>query len=433
MTFTSIRGTYLEVSTELTTARDARGELGDAARLAGTAGSTLVDRVQELHEAVAGRSFGATGPGGSPARALHDGIARAVYGGLRGGVRAGTGVLGGVLDRHPATRGARPLSEHPRGRFVLGAVNGWLGDRLEEEGSALAVPCAVRLEGDDVPCSPEALATAFPRATGEVVVFLHGLMESEEAWRLGAGKGRPTYGERLQERGWTPVFLRLNTGLHISDNGRCVASLLEDLVASWPVPVRRLALVGHSMGGLVARSACHQAALDDRSWPRHVRHVVTLGAPHTGSWLERLAARSVSVLGRLPETRPVAAVIRSRSAGIKDLRHGALLDEDWRDLDLDAVLDDRCAEVPLPEGVRHHVVAATLTADPRHPLSRVIGDLLVRDASAHGRSRTRTIPFDADDVRHLGGLTHFALLNHPLVHDLLEGWLCEPRALPAGA
>ena len=417
------------MGTDLVTARDTRGELPDAARLAGTAGAALVDRVQELHEAVAGRSFRAS-PGASPVRAVHDGIARAVYGGMRGGVRAGAGLVGGVLEAHPVARDARPLSRNPRGRFVLGVVNGWLGDRLQDEGSALAVPCAVRLEGEDVPCTPEALAAAFPQATGEVVVFLHGLMESEEAWRLGAER-HPTYADRLGERGWTPVFLRMNTGLHISENGRCVAALLEDLVEGWPVPVQRLALVGHSLGGLVARSASHQATEQGRSWPRHVRHVVSLGAPHTGSWLERLAARSVSVMGRLPETRPIAAVIRSRSAGIKDLRHGALVEDDWRDLDLDEILDDRCTEIPLPEGVRHHVVAATLTADPGHPLSRVFGDLLVQDASAHGRSRTRTIPFDADDVRHLGGLTHFALLNHPGVHALLEEWLCEPRQLTA--
>lgn len=419
------------MGTDVITARDARGELGDAARLAGTAGAALVERVQELHEAVAGRSFAGSGPGASPARAVHDGIARAVYGGLKRGFRGGAHLVGGVLEHHPATRGAKPLSEHPRGRFALGAVNGWLGDRLEAEGSALAVRCAVRLEGDDVPCSPEALAAGFPEATGDVVVFLHGLMESEEAWRIGADGG-PTYGERLQERGWTPVFLRMNTGLRISENGRCVASLLEDLCESWPVEVRRVALVGHSLGGLVARSACHQAGEQGRAWPRHVRHVVTLGAPHTGSWLERLAAQSVAVMSRLPETRPVAEVIRSRSVGIKDLRHGSIVEDDWRDHHPDEVLDDRCTEIPLPEGVRHHVVAATLTQDPRHPLSRAVGDLLVQDCSAHGRSRTRSIPFETDDVRHLGGLTHFALLNHPRVFELLERWLCEPRALDSG-
>lgn len=411
------------MGTDLVPVRDARGELPDVARLAGTAGAALVDRVQELHEAVAGRSFAAN-PAAGLVRTAHDGVARVVYGGVRGGLRAAAGLLGAAAERHPATRGARPLSESARGRVALGAVNGWIGDRLDAEGSALAVRHAVRHEGRDVPCSPEALAAAFPDATAHVVVFLHGLMESEEAWRLGADR-HPTYGERLAEHGWTPVYLRCNSGLHVSDNGARVAGLLEDLVEGWPLPVRRLALVGHSMGGLIARSACHQAAEDGRAWPRLVRHVVTLGTPHTGAPLERVTARGAALLDRLPEGRPIAAILRSRSVGIKDLRHGALLEDDWRDLDLDEFLDDRCSEVPLPENVRHHVVAATLTADPRHPLSRVLGDLLVQDSSAHGRSRTRSIPFDADDVRHLGGLTHFALLNHPGVHQLLDEWLGE--------
>ncbi|WP_205699383.1 triacylglycerol lipase [Conexibacter sp. SYSU D00693] len=406
--------------------RATRGELPDAARLAGDTGAALVDRVRELHEAIAGRSFGPTGGASTPARAVHDGIARAVYTGVRGGVRAAAGVLGTVADHHPRGRAAKPFSHDPRGRFVLGAVNGWLGDRLEAQGSTLAVPLAVRHEGEDVPCTPDALAAAFPDATPHVVVFLHGLMESEEAWRLGAAD-RPTYGEALARHGWSPVLLRANTGLHVHENGRRLAALLEDLVAAWPAGVQRLALVGHSMGGLVLRSACHQAAEEGRAWPRQVKHVVTLGTPHTGAPLERLAARGASLLHRLPEGRPVAAVLRSRSVGIKDLRHGALVATDWAGDDLDALLDDACGEVPLPEGVRHHVVAATLHRDPDHPVSRLLGDLLVQSASAHGKSARRTIPFEVDDLRHVGGLTHFALLNHPAVLELLEDWLGTPR------
>ncbi|HYF28133.1 MAG TPA: alpha/beta fold hydrolase [Baekduia sp.] len=418
------------MSTELARQSDVQGELPAVARLAGTAGAALVDRVQELHEAVAGRSFAGPAAAGSPARVVHDGLARTAYGGVRNAVRGAAGVLGAVAEQHPVARTARPLSGTPRGAFVLGALNGWLGDRLDAEGSPLAVRMAVRVGGQDVVCSPEALREAFPAATPRVAIFLHGLMETEDAWRLGADRG-PTYGQTLREHGWTPVFLRVNTGLHISDNGRRLAALLEDLVDGWPVHVERLALVGHSMGGLIARSACHQATADGRAWPRRVRHLVLLGTPHHGAPLERLTARGVSLLARLPEGEPLAALLRSRSAGIKDLRHGALLEDDWRDLDPDLDLDDRRGDVPLPENVRHHVVAATLHADPQHPLSRVLGDLLVLDASAHGRHETRHIAFEPDDLRHLGGLTHFALLNNPAVHELLVEWLCERRALPA--
>ncbi|MCV4600863.1 GPI inositol-deacylase, partial [Escherichia coli] len=83
----------------------------------------------------------------------------------------------------------------------------------------------------------------------------HGLMETEHAWRLG---GRPTYGARLvDDIGATEVQIRYNTGRHISDNGATLARLLSEMVLLWPVPVTRISLVGHSMGGLVIRSACH--------------------------------------------------------------------------------------------------------------------------------------------------------------------------------
>ncbi len=58
----------------------------------------------------------------------------------------------------------------------------------------------------------------------------------------------------------TPVYLRYNTGLPVGRNGADLAWLLDDLVAAWPVPVRSIALVGHSMGGLVVRAAFHAAA-----------------------------------------------------------------------------------------------------------------------------------------------------------------------------
>jgi len=125
----------------------------------------------------------------------------------------------------------------------------------------------------------------------------------------------------------------------------------------------------------------------------------------------------------LPETRPLGAFLRRRSAGIRDLRHGSLVDADWKDRDPDALAAVACEEVPLLEGATHCFVAATVTRGGRDPLARLIGDMLVLAPSASGRSRRRRIPFDEEYGVHLGGTHHLALLNHPAVYDKLREWL----------
>jgi pimeloyl-ACP methyl ester carboxylesterase len=317
-----------------------------------------------------------------------------------------------------------PLSSTPRGAAVIGAVQGLRGDHLEAESSPLHAPMAVHVAGAPVPPEPAALAAAFPQASSRLVVFLHGLMETEHSWALGTERTGGTYGDRLAaDLGLTPVFIRYNTGRHISENGRSLAELLEALTTAWPVGVEEIALVGHSMGGLVARSAGHGATLDGMAWPRRVRHIVSLGTPHLGAPLAQGAGALAALLGALPETRPFAGFLRKASAGIRDLRAGSLVDEDWQGRDLDGLRAAAVAEVPLLEGATHCFVSASLTRTARHPVGRLVGDLLVLEPSAAGRSRKRHIGFREQDGLHVGGATHFALLNHPAVYARLREWL----------
>ena len=335
------------------------------------------------------------------------------------------------------SRGApadRPLSTTPRGAAALAAINGLIGDELERQGSELHQPMAVRVRGRAVAPERDALARAFPAATPRLAVFLHGLMETEFAWRLGARETGETYGTRLaRDLGYTPVYLRYNTGRHVSENGRSLAEALEAVVAAWPVEVETIALIGHSMGGLVARSACYRASEDGAAWVRHVRHVVSLGTPHMGAPLEQAVHVAAAALSAVPETRPFGAFLRRRSAGIRDLRQGSLVDDDWQGLEPDALRASVLSEVPLLEGATHCFVTATVTRSPRHPLGRLIGDYLVLQPSGSGRSRRRRIPFEEEYGMHVGNANHFALLNHPEVYEKLREWLSAgSRSLPAG-
>jgi hypothetical protein len=383
----------------------------------------LAGFVERMHAAIAERAFTAVGPVAAPVRVAHDGIATGVYEVVRGANSVLPRVAAALLARG-AGDDAAPLAASRGGRIALGAVNGLWGDTLDRDVPELAVRMTVR--GDGAPPAD---------ASTRVVVFVHGLCESDEAWLrpadADAADPRVTFGEQLHaELGWSPVYLRYNSGLHVSDNGRRLAALLEDLVAAWPVPVDELALVGHSMGGLVARSACHYGDQAAHRWIAPLRPVVSLGTPHLGAPLEKAVHLAAWVLGRVPETRPFAEVVNGRSAGVKDLRFGAVVEDDWLGHDPDEFLRNRCTEVPFLPSATYCFIGVTLARDPDGPLARVLGDALVRYPSASGRSARRTIGFEIDRGVHLGGLHHLDLLQHPAVYDQLRTWLRNPAASP---
>lgn len=395
-------------------------EMRAVGELAGQALSGTGALVRDLHAAIAQRAFdAAAGPNAATSRVVHDRVSAAVYGGLRAALGALPRGAGSVLaTKAPAD--APSLADSPWGALALAVLNGYKGDALAADGSELALEMTLRHRGADV--DPE--APAVPQAGERVAIFVHGLGETDAAWRLRASAERPGYGARLQrELGHTPLELRYNTGRHISDNARSLAALLERLHDAWPVEIEEIVLVGHSMGGLVARSACHYGHADGHRWTEAVRHVFCLGAPHLGAPIEKGINALGWALGRVPETQPLARIVNARSAGIKDLRFGACIEEDWCDCDPDELLTDRCHDVPFLPGATFYFIAATISRGEGDPLGTVVGDLLVRVPSASGAGRRRRVPFGVDDGRRLGGLTHFDLVNHPAVYEQIRAWL----------
>jgi PGAP1-like protein len=392
--------------------------------LGGDAAAGVAELARGVHEAVADRVFEALGPPAASVRAAHDTVAAASYAGARmlvgSLVRAGAfaGSLGVAAD-------APSVTEAGRGRALVSALNGAWGDRLSERDSPLALPMTVRVHRRDVGLDSASLASAFADAGPRVAVFVHGLGESDDSWgRRGIG-ACPPYGERLAaEHGFTPVYIRYNAGLHISANGRSLAALLEQLVASWPRELSELALIGHSMGGLVLRSACHYGSDAGHRWPGRVATVFMLGTPHTGAPLERAANMAGHGLSLVPEARPFARALAARAVGVKDLRHGYLVDDDWEGSDPDVLPSPDATELPFLAHADHYFISATLSADPGAPSGRLLGDLLVQRRSAWSqRGRTERLRFDLDHYRNLGGANHFDLLNHPAVYEQISRWI----------
>jgi pimeloyl-ACP methyl ester carboxylesterase len=364
---------------------------GDAADRLGTTPA------QTMHAAIADRVFGFLGPYGLPARVLHDGLSTAVYAGVRRAVPVGARAAAAVARLH----GADPelVSRSKRGSQTQAIVNGLIGHELALDDDPLAIQLGLWQDGEPVPPTCDALQDFLPDATPSLVVFVHGLFETERSWTL--GNDEPYSGLLREQAGWTPLHVRYNTGLPIRENGRRLARLLDEVAANYPVGLERIALVGHSMGGMVVRVA----GAEGGAWRDRLTHVACLGTPHKGAPLEQVVHRAAGLLNRLPETAAFGGILEQRSAGIRDLRRG---------IDAGPLLDD----------VHHLFVAATLTTDPRHPVALLVGDLLVLSDSASGPADCE---IRTEDVVHLSSLNHFHLLNHGSVYRHLRDFLARPR------
>jgi len=400
-----------------------REEVRSLADAAGEGTRVLTTLVRDLHSGIASRVFCLIGPAAKPVAIVHNKTAALAYGAVDRAIRGSITGVGALAAQVYADDESSTIDSYPRVAGAIAVLNGIYGHQLAERGNGLAWSMQVRQHGKPVNLTPAAVAAAFPEATGRIAVFVHGWVMDDRAWRRRprTGERTPPYGARLQaDLGYTPVYLRYNTGLHISHNGRSVADLLNQLHRVWPVPVEEIALIGHSMGGLVLRSACHYGTQHQYDWTDAVSRVICLGSPNLGADLEKGVNAAAWALARLPETRGIAKFLNLRSSGVKDMRYGSCLDEDWSDCDPDEFLRDRCHEVPFLPTATYHFVATT--AAPR-AVGILMGDHLVRPWSASGVGKSRRIPFEPQHGLTLTGLNHFDLLNDPSIYIKVVEWL----------
>lgn len=367
--------------------------LDSLALLTATADDVVVATVRDTHLAVAERfTKPLLAAAGLPQR---PGISRFVYAIVGGSIRAaGTGI--GAA----ASTGIGPrLEDHGGGRFVSAAVNGLIGEELVADRPTMGIQMAVRLNGRDL--TDADVGTAFPEATGKIAVFLHGLCEDESAWSAHRDRSGPTYAEELTKAGWTVLMVRANSGLPVATNADAFDDLMHRVTSQWQITIERIALVGHSQGGLVMRTA---TAVSESPWVSAVTDLITLGTPHHGSHVARAATAGSAALQRLPETAAFGRIIERRSGGIRDLDKGLPF------------------EVAVPGHVRVHVVSASLGERPSGWVATAVGDLLVQPQSAHG-SCTGRQQLAVASTLHLGRAHHFHLLNDRRVHAAIKEWL----------
>lgn len=383
---------------------DLRGHV----RLAVDAVLGVTDIVENLHHNVS-RLPGVLGEASNqPAR----GITGLVYRSIRGVTRT----VGGGIDGLLRMAGPREPQHSPRRAALVAALNGLVGDHLHDTSNPLAIRMQLRRDGKALPLQRDALAPALPDATGRIAVLVHGLCMGDLQWsRNGLDHGAAL----AAATDFTPVYLNYNSGLHISSNGREFAQQLEALVAAWPVEVSELSIIGYSMGGLLARSACEHARVERHAWLPRLRSIVFLGTPHAGSPLERTGNRLDAILGASPYTAALSRLGKLRSAGITDLRHASLSDADWQSRDRFAPQLPPYSPVPLPRGVRCHAIAGSVARKSNRSGGSLVGDGLVPLDSALGihvdPARHLRLPETRKAVVH--GTSHLGLLGSREVHE----------------
>jgi pimeloyl-ACP methyl ester carboxylesterase len=347
------------------------GQMRALARHTGDAVVAVTDSVEGTSQAVRAKVRRGLGPLGGLPMDVVDAHNSGVYASVRAGARVASWLLEqGLPASSPAVVGDSGSAAY------VAAAGAAFGDRLDP---SLTTPMGLWRDGRPI------AATDLPSSPA-LVVFVHGLGATELLWD-------PGYLEVCDH-----ALVRYNTGRPIADNGHDLAALLDEVADR--TGAQRLIIVGHSMGGLVARSAIAQAG--DATWVRALTDLVTLGSPHSGAALERVAARALDWGGRFPSAAPTVRLGQYRSRGIKDLRFGAMSPGDWRD-DVDTEFVDNTAVIELPRGVRHHAVVAQV-ADG-------LGDGIVGVSSAsHTGAQIITLRGN-----------HMSLLQEPRVTRLIEG------------
>lgn len=405
------------------TASDLRG----VSRLVIDATTGITDIVESMHRNIA-RVPGITST-------LESGRTRGLTGIVYGTVRGVTRAVGGGIDAALALF-APALNDVPSPRVresIVAALNGVLGDHLFETKNPLGITMHIRSADGALTLTREALGVQLPSSTGKIVVFVHGLCMNEEGWMPALDHAHETDSESCDfgtslgsDEGFCSVYLRYNTGRHVSENGHELASQMKALVAAWPVPIESLVIVAHSMGGLVARSAVHCGRKGRHAWCKSLDAMVFLGTPHLGAPLERGGHWIDLLLGATPYAAPLAKLGKVRSNGINDLRHGSVTDDDWSSSAASSSVGTEHATLPLPTRVRCYAIAATMKASATRGVGW-LGDGLVPVSSALGEDKNgiRSLNFVPEHRAILEDCNHMELLTSPAAYTILRRFLAQ--------
>lgn len=303
--------------------------------------------------------------------------------------------------------------------FLVSALNGVLGDYLLTIQNPLALSSVLYdrygmvQQGD---------------LDGRIVIFVHGLCMNHRDW---SNRGNGGIGEKLlaQRDNNTMLYLNYNTGRRISANGRSLSNVLEDLIRRNP-RITSIDLIGHSMGGLVCRSALFYGKQNMQQWFHMVENLVCIGSPHHGAMLERFGFILQEKLRHFPLVKMIGHLLNIRSNGILDLRYGSVRDDDWEhNTARIGLIDDNRKPAPLPSHINSYLIAGTLEnkkskKNKKRKTLDVIGDYLVSVPSALGEHPNPRYQLKLPESHKaiFYGLNHLEIQYHPSVAEQIAKW-----------
>lgn len=345
------------------------------------------------------------------------GIARFVYWNIHTVTSLVGGGVDSVLSQLDSTLPESEVS--PRREAVRSVINGVFGDHLAAKGNPLAIPMQIYRNG--APLGDEALCEAIQDANGRVSILVHGSCMNDLQWNR---QGHDHGAALKRDLNIAPLYVHYNTGRHTSENGRDLTNLLQTISDQSPCSLS-LNIVAYSMGGLVARSACHYGQQSGHRWLNQLESIIFLGTPHHGAPLEKGGVWVNFLLETSPYSAPFSRLGKIRSAGITDLRYGNVVDEDWHGRDRFKVNGDQRKPVPLPQGIACYTIAASTGTNITHLGDQLIGDGLVPVDSALGKHPDPSLTLDFPETHQWLGrdMSHMDLLSDPAVYATIKQWL----------
>ncbi|MFB0907634.1 MAG: hypothetical protein QMB03_05025 [Spirosomataceae bacterium] len=376
----------------------------------------ITDLVEAMHRRVVHPPF-------LPSTPVQD-LITAIAGITYNNVKWSTRVIGGGLDKAlgKLTPVLGSLKSTDEGEVLRSVLNGLVGDYLEEKENPLQITMQFKYQAKAILLERESLEAAYPNISGKILVLVHGSCMNDIQWT----RKDHNHGVALaNESGKTPIYLHYNSGRHISTNGQDFNELLEELVLHWPVPVQELIIIGHSMGGLVTRSALYYGQQQQKTWTKHLKKIVFLGTPHHGAPLERTGNYLDGILESIAYAQPFARLGKVRSGGITDLRYGNLVDEDWQGSDRFEIKADQRQHVPLPKRISCYNIAAVIGQEADIVSPVVIGDSMVDIKSALGQHENpaKQLQFKKKNTWIAYGVSHLGLLNNAEVYAKIKAFL----------
>ena len=376
----------------------------------------ITDLVEAMHKRVVHPSFLPS----TPVQHLVSNIAGIAYKSIRWGTKFIGGGLDKILAQLVPVLGEIKTTDGEEA--VRSALNGIVGDYLEETENHLKITMKFRYQSKTISLDSKSLDETYPTINGKILLMVHGLCMNDIQWT----RKEHNHGVALaKELGKTPIYLNYNSGRHISTNGQNFNELLEKLVLHWPVPIEELVIIAHSMGGLVTRSALHYGHQTQKIWTKHLKKIIFLGTPHHGAPLERIGNHLDVILESIPYAKPFAQLGKFRSAGITDLRYGSLIDEDWRGNDRFEVQGDQRQIIPLPKRIECYSIAAINSKATSPAFYKMMGDNLVDVKSVLGQNKNpaKNLHFKKNNTCVVYENTHLDLLNNPEVYTKIKTWL----------